>query len=87
MKKIYKKIENWIWIILLVCALVYFHWLVGNLHIENETFKASQKQFDSEIEEKYARNKQLQTEIQAQFNDITKNLLEFLQKKPPAQNK
>ncbi len=83
MKKVYKKIENWIWIVLLVCALAYFHWLVGTLHVENETFRASQKQFSSEIEEKYARNKQLQMEIQNQFNDITKNLLEFLQKKSP----
>lgn len=78
MRKVYKKIESWIWIILLIGALMYFHWLLGGFHSENEKFKESQKQLGQEIEEKYEKNKQLQTEVQAQLSEITQKLLKFL---------
>lgn len=78
MKKIVRKIENWLWIILLIGALVYFHWLLGGFHNENEILKESQEGLGQEIEEKYQRNKQLQIEIQAQLQEVTQNLLEFL---------
>jgi len=81
MKKIYKKIEDWIWIILLIGALIYFHWLVEGLHSENIKLEKAQKQFSSEIEEKYERNKQLQMEIQVQLDEATQSLLKFLQLK------
>lgn len=78
MRGIYKKIENWIWIILLIGALIYFQWLIGSLHSENEKLRESQSRFDQEIEEKYQKSKQLQIEIQARLHDITQDLLEFL---------
>lgn len=78
MRKVYKKIESWIWIILLIGALLYFHWLLGGFHSENEKLKESQEQLSQEIEEKYERNRQLQTEVQAQLNEITQKLLKFL---------
>lgn len=79
MRRIYKKIENWLWIILLIGALVYFHWLLGSLHSENERLKESREQFGEEIEERYQKNKQLQSEIQAQINEVTEDFLDFLQ--------
>lgn len=86
MSKLYKKIENWIWIILLIGALIYFHWLVESLHFENIKLKEAQKQFNSEVEEKYERNRQLQTEIQAQLNEATQSLLRFLQIKEASES-
>lgn len=86
MTKLYKKIENWLWIILLIGALIYFHWLVENFHSENIKLQQAQKQLDQEIEEKYERNKQLQTEIQAQFNEATQSLLRFLQIKKASES-
>ena len=83
MKKLYKKIENWFWVVLLIGALIYFHWLVGSLHLENEKLKEFQRQFSQEIEEKYQKNKQFQTEIQAQLSETAKNLLETLQSVDP----
>jgi hypothetical protein len=79
MKKIYKKIESWIWIIILIGALVYFQWLVETFHAENAKLQEAQNQFESEVEEKYQRNRQLQTEIQAQLEEATRSLLKFLQ--------
>jgi len=79
MKKIYKKIESWIWIIILISALIYFQWLVGNFHSENAKLQEAQNQFNSEVEDKYQRNKQLQTEVQAQLEELTQSLLRFLQ--------
>lgn len=78
MRKIYKKIENWLWIVFLIGALIYFHWLVGSLHVETEALKESQEQFGQEIEEKYQKSKQLQAEIQAQLNEAAQDLLRFL---------
>ena len=79
MRKIYKKIESWIWIILLIGALVYFQWLVETFHAENAKLQEAQNQFKSEVEEKYQRNRQLQTDIQAQLEEATQRLLKFLQ--------
>ncbi len=81
MGKIYKKLENWIWIIALIGALVYFHWLLGNFHVENENLQEAQKEFSKEIGEKYEQNKQLQSKIQAQLNKLSEELLQFLQLK------
>jgi len=78
MRKIFRKIESWLWIIALIAALIYFHWLLGNFHVENENLKETQSDFKQELEEKYQKNKQLQNEIQAQLNKITENLFEFL---------
>lgn len=83
MRKLYKKIENWLWVILLIVSLIYFQRLVGSLHIENEALKESQRQFSQEIEEKYQKNKQLQIEIQAQLNEAAQNLLKTLQSLDP----
>lgn len=71
--------ESWIWIILLISALVYFQWLVQTFHSENAKLRDVQNQFQSEAEEKYQRNRQLQTEIQAQLEEATRSLLKFLQ--------
>ncbi len=78
MRKIPGKIENWLWIVALIGALVYFHWLLGGFHSENEKLKESQDQFSEEIEEKYKDSKQLQIEIQAQLKEVSKDLLKFL---------
>ncbi len=83
MRKLYKKIENWLWVILLIASSIYFKRLVGSFHTENEVLKGYQKQFSQEIEEKYQKNKQLQAEIQAQFNEATQNLLKTLQSLDP----
>ena len=85
MKKLYKKVENWLWVILLIGALICFQQLVGNLRSENKRLEEFQRQFSQEIEEKYQRNKQLQVEIQAQLNKAAQNLLEVLQSVDPAQ--
>ncbi len=85
MRRLYKKIENWLWVILLIGALICFQQLVGNLRSENERLEESQRQFSQEIEEKYQRNKQLQVEIQAQLNKTTQSLLEILQSVDPAE--
>ncbi len=85
MKKLYKKIENWFWVVLLIGALIYFHWLVGSLHLENEKLKEFQRQFSQEIEEKYQKNKELQSEVQAQISEATQNLLKILQSVDPAE--
>jgi len=79
MKKIYKKMESWIWIILLIGALVYFQWLVETFHAENAKLQEAQHQFKSEVEEKYQRTRELQIEIQAQLEEATRSLLNFLQ--------
>ncbi len=84
--KLYKKIENWLWIILLIGALIYFHWLVESFHSENVKLQEAQKQLDQEMEEKYERNKQLQTEVQAQLNEVTQRLLKFLQIKEASES-
>ncbi len=73
-----KKIEDWLWVILLVAALVYFHWLLGSLHAENEKLKDAQEEFSKEIEIRYQKTKELQAEIQSNLNETTKELLEFL---------
>lgn len=78
MKKLFKKIENWIWIVLLVAALIYFQSLVQSFQSENKELKESQEQFSQQIEEKYEKSKRFQLEIQAYLNEITQTVLEFL---------
>lgn len=68
MKKLISKIENWLWIGIFIAALLYFHWLLGELHLENGKLEDAQEQ-----------NKQIQIRVEAQLREVTQNITRFLQ--------
>lgn len=74
-----EKIHNWLWIILLIGAIFYLHWLLVEMHVETSRLAQEYKKTKIEIEEEREKIRTLQIEFQAQIEAAIKDFIEILQ--------
>lgn len=79
-----EKIHNWLWIIILVGALFYFHWLLSELHIESNKLEERREGLKTELEKQREESQYLRAEFQIQFEEATDKLKNIFQGETPS---
>ncbi len=75
-----KKLEGWIWLVLLISTVFYLKWLLIEANLETKKLMGEREQFQTDMSDQQKKMQSLQDNMKAQINNPIEEFMNMIKK-------